>query len=332
MLLRIELPLALPVIVAGLRIAAVTVISVTVVAAYVNAGGLGTLIFNGIASDHAPKIWSGALTACALAIAVDGTLARSSAPARRTAPDRRMLDASVAIPRCASGAVRGSVGVHVALSAAALGVAAGIAIPRAFASAHRPRAALPAINAANIGRTLPSLAVLALVMPLLGTGFLPSLFALTLLALPPILINTLDGVRGSRPGHRRRRARHGDDDARDLGKIELPLAMPVIFAGLRTAAVQVISGAVLAAYIGGGGLGDFITAGIAMMAVPQLLVGADPGDAAGARRRLRCSVRCRTAHDPARNAAANHDRHRALVEAIRGIRNAGRRRFVAVDR
>ena len=74
-LLRIELPLASPVIVAGLRVAAVTVISVTVVAAYVNAGGLGTLIFNGIAGDHAPKIWSGALTACALAVAVDGALA-----------------------------------------------------------------------------------------------------------------------------------------------------------------------------------------------------------------------------------------------------------------
>ena len=75
LLLRIELPLAAPVIVAGLRVAAVTVISVTVVAAYVNAGGLGTLILNGIASDHAPKIWSGALTACALAIVVDGALA-----------------------------------------------------------------------------------------------------------------------------------------------------------------------------------------------------------------------------------------------------------------
>jgi osmoprotectant transport system permease protein len=74
-LLRVELPLAAPVIVAGLRVAAVTVISVTVAAAYVNAGGLGTLIFNGIAGDHAPKIWSGALTACALAITVDGTLA-----------------------------------------------------------------------------------------------------------------------------------------------------------------------------------------------------------------------------------------------------------------
>ena len=59
-------------------------------------------------------------------------------------------------------------------------------------------------------------------------------------------------------------------------QVELPLALPVIFAGIRIAAVQVISGAVLAAYIGGGGLGDFITAGIAMMALPQLVVGAVP--------------------------------------------------------
>jgi osmoprotectant transport system permease protein len=85
---RIELPLALPVIVAGLRIAAVTVISVTVVAAYVNAGGLGTLIFNGIASDHPPKIIAGALAACLLAIAVDVSLAKveRSLKLRRTAP------------------------------------------------------------------------------------------------------------------------------------------------------------------------------------------------------------------------------------------------------
>jgi osmoprotectant transport system permease protein len=72
---KVEVPLALPVIVAGLRIAAVTVISVSVVAAYVGAGGLGTLIFNGIANDHGPKIWAGALTACALAVTVDLTLA-----------------------------------------------------------------------------------------------------------------------------------------------------------------------------------------------------------------------------------------------------------------
>jgi osmoprotectant transport system permease protein len=76
-LLKVELPLALPVIVAGLRIAAVTVISVTVVAAYVNAGGLGAIILAGIQTDHAPKIWVGALTACLLAVTVDLSLARA---------------------------------------------------------------------------------------------------------------------------------------------------------------------------------------------------------------------------------------------------------------
>src|SRR5438309_5538485 len=75
-LLRLELPLAAPVIVAGLRIASVTVISVAVVAAYVNAGGLGTLIFSGMSNDFAPKIWTGAISACALAVAADLSLAR----------------------------------------------------------------------------------------------------------------------------------------------------------------------------------------------------------------------------------------------------------------
>jgi osmoprotectant transport system permease protein len=75
-LMRVELPLAAPIIVAGLRIAAVTVISVAVVAAYVNAGGLGVLIFSGISNDHAPKIWAGGTTACVLAVITDLSLAR----------------------------------------------------------------------------------------------------------------------------------------------------------------------------------------------------------------------------------------------------------------
>jgi osmoprotectant transport system permease protein len=165
---------------------------------------------------------------------------------------------------------------HVALSAAALGLAIAIALPAGVLLADSRRAALAAISAANIGRTLPSLAVLAIAMPILGTGFVPSLFALTLLALPPILINTCTAMRQVEPDI--------VDSARGMGmtrgqiirKVELPIAIPVIFAGIRTAAVQVVSGAVLAAYIGGGGLGDFITAGIAMMALPQLLVGAIP--------------------------------------------------------
>src|SRR3712207_3540580 len=86
-----------------------------------------------------------------------------------------------------------ALGTHVTLSAAALAFACLIAIPLGIYVAERAGAALLAVAAANVGRTLPSLAVLALVMPLLGTGFAPSLFALTLLALPPILLNTFTG-------------------------------------------------------------------------------------------------------------------------------------------
>ena len=169
-----------------------------------------------------------------------------------------------------------ALGVHVALSATALALAAALAIPAGIAAARRPALALAAIGTANIGRTLPSLAILALAMPLLGTGFAPSLFALTLLALPPILINTVAGLRGVDPDVVDAARGMGMTRRTILRTVELPLAIPVMFAGLRTAAVQVISGAVLAAFIGGGGLGDFITAGIAMMAWPQILVGAIP--------------------------------------------------------
>jgi osmoprotectant transport system permease protein len=167
-------------------------------------------------------------------------------------------------------------GVHVSLSLAALALASAIAIPAGIRFAHRRVSALAAVNAANVGRTLPSLAVLALAMPLLGTGFLPSLVALTLIALPPILINTIIGVREIDADIVDAARGMGMSNRDVLRRIELPLAVPVIFAGLRTAAVQVVSGAVLATFIGGGGLGDFITSGIAMMALPLLLVGAIP--------------------------------------------------------
>lgn len=165
---------------------------------------------------------------------------------------------------------------HVALSASALGLAIAMAVPLGVWLSRHARAAQVAITGANIGRTLPSLAVLALVMPVLGTGFAPALFALTLLALPPILINTWTAMRQVDADVVDAAIGMGLTRAQVIRQVELPLAVPVIFAGIRIAAVQVVSGAVLAAYIGGGGLGDFITAGIAMMAMPQLLVGAVP--------------------------------------------------------
>jgi osmoprotectant transport system permease protein len=169
-----------------------------------------------------------------------------------------------------------ALGVHMALSASALLLAALVSIPAGIAVARRHQLSLAVVNTANVARTLPSLAVLALVMPLLGTGFAPALFALTLIALPPIVTHTIVAMRGVDADVVDAAVGMGMTRSILFWRVELPIALPVIFAGLRTAAVQVISGAVLAAFIGGGGLGDFITAGIAMMATPQLLVGAIP--------------------------------------------------------
>jgi osmoprotectant transport system permease protein len=165
---------------------------------------------------------------------------------------------------------------HVALSAAALAAAIVVAVPLGVWLSRRPRANLLAINGANILKTVPSLAVLALMLPILGTGFLPAMVALILLGVPPILINTITAIL--------RVDAEVVGAARAMGMmrrqivrwIELPLAVPVVFAGIRTAAVEVVASATLASFIGGGGLGDFITAGIALSEMSELLVGAVP--------------------------------------------------------
>jgi osmoprotectant transport system permease protein len=151
--------------------------------------------------------------------------------------------------------------VHVELSAVALLIGAAIALPVALAVYRSPLASAVAVNTGNIGRAVPSLAILALVFPLLGFGFTTALVALVLLAIPPILINASTGLRQVN--------RQVIDAARGMGlsnrqilsRIQLPIALPVIFAGIRTSAVQVVASATLATFIGGGGLGDLIVLG-----------------------------------------------------------------------
>lgn len=172
------------------------------------------------------------------------------------------------------GLFLGSVGEHLLLSLVGLGIGIAIALPLGVAVAHRPRLAEAAIAGAGALRTIPSLAVLAALLPLLGVGFTPSVLALALLALPPVLVNTVTGLRGADPA--------ALEAARGLGmapwqralRVELPLATPLVFAGLRIAAVQVVSAAALATFIGGGGLGDLVTQGLALLDTGRMLVGA----------------------------------------------------------
>ncbi len=169
-----------------------------------------------------------------------------------------------------------NVGIHLELSAFAVVIAAVLAIATGIVLTRYRRAAFAVINVAALGRTIPALAFLVLLLPILGTGFKPSLVALVLIAIPPILINTYVGLTGVDPGAVEAARGMGMGDWELLRKVELPLVVPVVFAGLRTSAVQVVASATLATFIGGGGLGDFIQAGISLNDFGQILVGAVP--------------------------------------------------------
>ena len=167
-----------------------------------------------------------------------------------------------------------ALGDHLLLSAVGLGIGVAIALPIGLLVARRPAAAEAAITIAGLLRTLPSLAVLAALLPLLGVGFSPAVVALALVALPPVLVNTVIGLRGVDAEALDAATGLGLTPMQRLRQVELPLAAPLIFAGLRIAAVQVVSGAALATFIGGGGLGDLVTQGVALLEMGRLLVGA----------------------------------------------------------
>lgn len=163
---------------------------------------------------------------------------------------------------------------HLELAGAALAIAVALAVPLGIALTRVPGAAGITIGVANVLRTIPSLALLVLMLPLLGTGYLPAMVALTLYGLPAILLNTFAGIRSVDPDVVDAARGQGLSDRQIVRRIEIPLALPVVFAGIRTAAVQIVAAATLAAFVGGGGLGELITTGMGMLDFPELLVGA----------------------------------------------------------
>lgn len=160
------------------------------------------------------------------------------------------------------------------LSILSLVVGIIIAIPLAVAVNRSQTASTVAINLANIGRAVPSLALLALALPFLGIGFAPSLFALTLIAIPPILINGVVGLRQVNPQVMDAAKGMGLSGQQILTGIQIPIAAPIIFAGIRTSAVQVVASSTLATFIGGGGFGDYIVEGYQRSSTPIALAGA----------------------------------------------------------
>jgi osmoprotectant transport system permease protein len=165
---------------------------------------------------------------------------------------------------------------YVRLSVAAILLAIVISVPLGVIVSRNPLASFTAVNISGLMRAIPVLAFLAAAYPYLGFGFRPSLVALTILGIPPILLNTYTGIRGIDPA--------SIDAARGMGmttwqivtRIQTPLVLPIIAAGVRTSAVQIIATATLAAIIGGGGYGEYIYLGLREFDTSALLAGSLP--------------------------------------------------------
>jgi osmoprotectant transport system permease protein len=163
---------------------------------------------------------------------------------------------------------------HLWLSGLALVIALVIAVPLGFYVGHTGRGGTAAVNAAGVGRAIPSYALLLVLFPILGFGLVAPLLALVLLALPPILANVYVGLRGVDREIVDAGRGMGMRESEVLTGVELPAAMPVIIAGTRSAAVAIIATATLAALIGGGGLGRYIVDGFALQDDGMLVSGA----------------------------------------------------------
>ncbi len=168
---------------------------------------------------------------------------------------------------------------HLQLVLIAIAAASILGLPAAVALTRRPGARRWVLGFANIGQTIPSLALFGFLVPLVGIGKGAAILALTIYALLPILRNTLTGILGVDRAVRESAVAMGMTPGQILRQVELPLAVPSIVAGLRIATVTTIGTATIAAAIGGGGLGVFIFRGIAMFDKTTVLAGALPAAA-----------------------------------------------------
>ncbi|MGK7911061.1 MAG: ABC transporter permease [Synechococcus sp.] len=165
---------------------------------------------------------------------------------------------------------------HLLLVSVPMAIGLAIALPLGYLSSRSPLAATFLINGFNGLRVIPSLAVLFLAIPYLGLTFQAAALALTILVVPPLLIGTDIAFRSVSPAVKEAARGMGMTQFQLLRRVEIPLALPLILAAIKTATVEAIASATLAAFIGAGGLGSFVTLGFALYDIPILLVGAIP--------------------------------------------------------
>ncbi|WP_265459703.1 ABC transporter permease [Enterococcus sp. HY326] len=165
---------------------------------------------------------------------------------------------------------------HIYISALALGLGIIIAVPVGILLTRTPKAASIVIGFTSALQTVPSLALLALMVPFLGVGVLPAVIALFIYSLLPILRNTYIGMKNVDANYRDVARGMGMTQLQSIVSVEIPIAIPTIMAGIRLAAVYVIAWATLASYIGAGGLGDLIFSGLNNYQPPLIFAGTIP--------------------------------------------------------
>jgi len=165
---------------------------------------------------------------------------------------------------------------HIGLTFISLLIAVLIGLPLGIFITRKRQFSGPVLGVAGILQTVPSIALLGFMIPLLGIGAKPAIVALLLYALLPIIRNTFTGITGVDAAVKEAAVAMGMNKWQVLFKVELPLAMPVIFAGIRTATVITVGVATLASYIAAGGLGEFIFGGISLNNTNMILAGAIP--------------------------------------------------------
>lgn len=163
---------------------------------------------------------------------------------------------------------------HIQLSAESVAIGALIALPIGIALGHYGKLGNLAINVSNVGRALPSFGILVIAFQIFGLGDLPIILSLTALAIPPMVTNSYVGLREVDPDVKDAARGMGYRELAQLVRVELPLAVPLVMAGIRTSAVQVVATAALAALIAGGGLGRYIIDGLAQFDYTKVFAGA----------------------------------------------------------
>ena len=163
---------------------------------------------------------------------------------------------------------------HVQISAESVAIGALIALPIGIALGHYGRFGNLAINISNVGRALPSFGVLVIAFQVFGLGDLPIVISLTALAIPPMVTNSYVALREVDPDVKDAARGMGYRELAQLLRVELPLSVPLLMAGVRTSAVQVVATATLAALIAGGGFGRYVIDGFAQQDYTKLFAGA----------------------------------------------------------